>query len=77
MHLVCPHCFHPVELPVAPAGGITCPSCGSRLRIAAGTTAAVLEREAEAGAGTDLRAANTPTPSEKATVGPVTRVPHR
>jgi WD40 repeat protein len=34
MHLVCPHCHHPIELLNAPAAEVVCPSCGSSVRVA-------------------------------------------
>jgi WD40 repeat protein/tRNA A-37 threonylcarbamoyl transferase component Bud32 len=36
MHLVCPHCHHPIELVEQPAGEVICPSCGSSVRLAVG-----------------------------------------
>src|SRR5436309_544787 len=42
MHLLCPHCYHPIELndPAAQADFL-CPSCGSTVRLAnAGSTRA-------------------------------------
>jgi formylglycine-generating enzyme required for sulfatase activity/tRNA A-37 threonylcarbamoyl transferase component Bud32 len=39
MHLVCPHCHHPIELVAPAAAEVICPSCGSSVQIAgAGTT---------------------------------------
>jgi WD40 repeat protein/tRNA A-37 threonylcarbamoyl transferase component Bud32 len=39
MHLVCPHCHHPIELVTAEAPEVVCPSCGSSVQLAnAGTT---------------------------------------
>jgi WD40 repeat protein len=35
MHLVCPHCHHPIELLAAPAAEIVCPACGSSIQLAA------------------------------------------
>jgi WD40 repeat protein/tRNA A-37 threonylcarbamoyl transferase component Bud32 len=40
MHLVCPHCHHPIELVTKPASEVVCPSCGSSIQLAAGDTLA-------------------------------------
>jgi hypothetical protein len=40
MHLVCPHCRHPIEVVSPPPEEVVCPSCGSSVRVAAaGSTA--------------------------------------
>jgi formylglycine-generating enzyme required for sulfatase activity/tetratricopeptide (TPR) repeat protein/ribosomal protein S27E len=39
MHLVCPHCHHPIELVGTPAKEVVCPSCGSSVQLTeAGST---------------------------------------
>ena len=33
MHLVCPHCRHPIEVVSPPPEEVVCPSCGSSVRV--------------------------------------------
>ena len=40
MHLVCPHCHHPIELVTEPTAEVVCPSCGSSIQLAGGDTLA-------------------------------------
>jgi tRNA A-37 threonylcarbamoyl transferase component Bud32 len=40
MHLVCPHCHHPIELVTQPGPEVICPSCGSNVKIVGGDTLA-------------------------------------
>jgi eukaryotic-like serine/threonine-protein kinase len=41
MHLLCPHCHHPMELVRLDAGEISCPACGSNFRLEGGSTTAL------------------------------------
>jgi WD40 repeat protein/tRNA A-37 threonylcarbamoyl transferase component Bud32 len=45
MHLVCPHCHHPIELVTQPQPEVVCPSCGSSIQLAAGDTLASTDLE--------------------------------